>query len=153
PRRLLILGSTPLFPSTARDFMVRVRLSSWVSDLVPPLLFARHLTCKRGNLGVVAPSGAEDGKADRTGSIAPELFFSRGAWIMRLLKESRFAILLAGWLFAPASARAGAEFANWFVPLPGFSTDQFTLVLQGDQTANIPAQLANDNLTNPFAFN
>jgi hypothetical protein len=72
---------------------------------------------------------------------------------MRLLKEFRFAILLAVWLFAPASARAGSEFANWFVSLPGFSTDQFTTVIQGDQTALIPVQNAGDTLTNPFAFN
>jgi hypothetical protein len=43
-----------------------------------------------------------------------------------------------------------AEFTNWFVGLTLPQQDTFTVILQGDQRANIPVQNALDGTTNPF---
>lgn len=73
---------------------------------------------------------------------------------MRSSKIWACASLFALALLLPKSAPAGLvppEFENWFVPLPGFVPNTFTLILKGDQTGVIPAQIASDALTNPFA--
>lgn len=75
----------------------------------------------------------------------------------KVVRISLASALLAvcGLLLMPAPARGQVppEFANSFAQLPSFSTDTFTVILRGDQTAVIPSQNAFDKLTNPFAYN
>ena len=72
---------------------------------------------------------------------------------MRTLARYIPAALLCCSALLTSSAMAGPippEFTNWFVGLTLAQQDTFTVILRGDQTANIPVQNAFDGLTNPF---